>query len=169
MIESREFATSDGTRYKVTMFGAKKGQALLTRVMRIVAPALGRAADGATPVAGDIDVMVGSAIDKLCEGLTPELIADLGAMFEEKTEYSTDDGAVWVPLKGKYDDHFAGRYAQLIQWLKGCFEVNYADFFVVFQGAATGFLASKTKAPPSGSPNTSTGTSIESRSPTTSP
>lgn len=161
MIESREFSTSDGTRYRVTMFGAKKGQALLLRVTRVIAPALGRMADGATPIAGDIDVLVGAAIDKLCDGLSEAMLSEVTAAFEEKTEFSVD-GDKWVPLRGKYDDHFAGRYSQMTEWLKGCFEVNYADFFGVFRGLATAFLASKTKDPRSSSPKASKETSTES-------
>ncbi len=156
MIEAKDFEV-DGKSYRLTMFGAKAGQKLLTRVVKVLGPAFGHGAgDGAT-------LNIGKAVEAFCDEVDAALFAEIADGFARKCEVS-DDGATYRPLAAEYDDHFAGRYLSLLRWVGKCFEVNYADFFAEWEKVADLLPFRKAAtAMPSGSPGTSTGTFIGSR------
>jgi len=142
-IETKTFDV-DGVTYRVTQFGAKKGRDVLVSVVKVIGPAIGRATN--PDAAATVDF--GAALVEFCMALDATQLDKLCVDFAAQCEFSTD-GERFIPLgkQGTFDDHFAGRYLQLTQWLKGCFEVNYAGFFSGLQATAGLQLGSLTAAP----------------------
>jgi hypothetical protein len=118
----------DGVTYTLTQFGAKKGQTLLLTCAKIVGPALGKAASS-----GYGDVQLGGMLEELFDGLDEPTMERICADFSEACLFDAN-GKTGLPLKAHYDDHFAGRYLQMLQWLRECFKVNYGDFLNGLQG-----------------------------------
>ena len=56
----------------------------------------------------------------------------------------------WVPLSDKYDDHFAGRYQDVGEWLKVCFEFNFGPFLDVIRKFVVTRMAAVTSTSQSG-------------------
>lgn len=76
---------------------------------------------------GDPDNMF-QAIGALAEKLTAEEIKYYVNIFAARTEVIMPDGREPY-LKDRLLVHFAGKYGELIDWLRFCFEVNFRDFF----------------------------------------
>lgn len=129
-IESVEFATSDGTKYKVTQLPAQKAQALLVRVMKVVGPSLARVADNAI-VNGDDISGYGVGIETFFSLLNESLIEEINKLNMDKCLFQEADGEEkWVPLKNpNFESHFAGKPLRWMEWVWGCMKANYADFF----------------------------------------
>jgi len=163
MIEAKQFEV-DGVQYRLTMFGAKAGQKLLVRVVKVIAPALGQGAnDVSLGRSGGVElgsVRVAEAVESFCNGVDPAMFAEICESFAAKCEFSTDDGATFRPLGALYDDHFAGRYLALLRWVGESFRVNYADFFGELGPRLQAFMQTTRAASPSLS--TSTGASTGS-------
>lgn len=124
----------DGTAYQVSQFGATQGRKILARLAKALGPALAAlvagAPEGAKADAAVSRANIGEAIRALCEGLREEDLDLLTSALVEKTMVRVDaDSDAWVPLKGVFDAHFAGRYAALLGWIAFGLEVNYGDFF----------------------------------------
>ena len=67
------------------------------------------------------------------------------------------------PLKASFDEHFAGRTADLFKLLFFASKVNFADFFSAWESVAREMSAKANASPP---PQASSGSSGESSSPT---
>lgn len=161
MITATEFECG-GVRYSCTMFGATKGQALMVKIVKVIGPAIARGVSGL-----DSDVELGPALDYFCQNVTPTLFAEIAKDFADKCMVygkSPSGEETWLPLAPIYDDHFAGRYECLLEWLKGCFEVNYASFFGVLKKRISGGVEKLIK----DMVEKRTGTMTESPSPLTS-
>lgn len=138
MIETKEFSV--GTyRYRLTQFGAKKGQALLLTCAKIVG---GSVAETAASNGGD--VQLGNALKTLFTELSETTFARICEDFAGACHFSEDGTDLWKPLGPAYNDHFAGRYTELLKWLVGCFNANYESFFSELK-EATGLQLSQTK------------------------
>lgn len=121
------------TQYRITQLPAKRGRALLVRFIRLLGPGagafvggLGRARSG---LDGAVGVGIADALHDLCTRLSEE---DLAVVCDEFAEYTVVvvSRDVERRLKDVFDDHFAGRYDEMLAWLRACAEVNFASFFV---------------------------------------
>ena len=129
MIRTEEFQAGPH-RYRVTIFGARKGQAWLLRLTRAVAPAFVRANAGGESAVAD-------ALSELASSVDVALLEELSTALAGCCEVQTPSGT-WVPLSPVYDDHFAGSYEDCVAWLRACLEANFSGFLnVLRQGAAT--------------------------------
>ena len=120
MRETREH-TIDGQIYSITQLGAKQGRLVLARVLRIVAGAAGAAQSVEDPVEA-----AAAAAAKLASALTDDEVNYLCDVFSKATQVT--EGAKGWALSDIFDDHFAGRYGAMLQWLWAALETNYSSF-----------------------------------------
>lgn len=128
MIETKEFSVG-GYQYKITQFGAKKGQSLLLVCAKIIGGSVGEVA-----ATNSGDVALGKALQRIFDGLSEATFAKTCEDFAEVC-YFSEDGEKWIKLSSQYNDHFAGRYKELLQWLEGCFQANFGSFLEELKGA----------------------------------
>lgn len=130
--------TIGGHVYRLDKLGYRKARAVLVRVARVAAPALGsleglsiKGLAGAD--VGKLGVALSAALDRLDD-------ADLEAVTQAFAERSSVRvGAGWAPLddEAKREVHFdrAG-LAEYFAWLRHAFEVSFGDFFAELRAAA---------------------------------
>lgn len=165
----------DGIAYKMDTLGAVKGSAVALRILppfvAAAAAALSRLEPGKGLEKLDWSDLAGAAggAGVLFEKLNEQSLKFVIDALAERTlvgvttpqEKAVGEETVrWFPLSALFDDHFAGRYEQLAQWLFWGIRVNG------FLGRLSGILkAPGPKAPPaaaqsdspSASPTESTG------------
>jgi len=146
----RESKTTTIGAYEYTVYqlGAIDGRRILTKLAKVAGPAFA----GLKP--GQANDFFG----KLLDALDVELVDALCDKFAEFTEVQLD--AEHKPfLKGKFDDHFAGKYGEMLSWLVFCLEVNFSNFFqeLGLKVPSKAEIAAKAKDQESDSPKTSTG------------
>jgi hypothetical protein len=134
--------------------------------MKLCGPSLASAITGvgetsAKTAEGAMAVGAGEALRDLCMRLSPE---EFGAILDEFAKYTVLvlPGDVQPKLADKFDDHFAGRYDEMLQWASFCMEVNFSSFFAATGGRAGFFTRVMALLQASLSPKPSTGTSTES-------
>lgn len=109
-------------RYRVALFGARQGQRMLTKLTKKAAPVLGALAEAGTLSGAGL----GKAAEALGAQLSEEDFDSIAAEFADVTDVKVGDK--WPRLSHVYDEHFAGNYAELLEWLKFAIEANYSDF-----------------------------------------
>jgi len=111
----RETITKDisGVTYHIQQLGARQGRSIMTRLIRVVGPALGETED--------LD------LTKLFEALKEEDVEALCEAFAKTTRVVTGTNKERV-LGDIFDDHFAGKYGAMIKWVIACLEVNFGSF-----------------------------------------
>ena len=156
MARKTEQTTIDGMTYEVTQMGAVKGRRVTLLLFRAIGPAMGEVVsanllengaklflgfqagkdEAKAAVTDDLLATVGAALAKgfatLASSMRDEDLDALCEAFEETTQLvykSTGGAAVRAPLKGQFDDHFAGRMVPMVQWLAFCVRVNFGNFF----------------------------------------
>jgi len=137
MIETRETVIGD-TTYLVAQLGTKKGQALLVRIVKLLGPGVGSFVGGLGRGASAADealaLGIGDAIHELAGRLNEQEVAGVLEEFAKNTMV-VKSAELHVRLSEIYDDHFAGRYHELLAWARFCMEVNYRSFFVAQSGS----------------------------------
>lgn len=118
--------------YRVTQLDAVVGYRTFTRLMKVV-----------RPVAEKRDEGFGAFFAEVVKHLDAKEIRFYCALFVARTEVEADGNA--VPLANVFGVHFAGRYAELIDWLAFCFKVNFAGFFKPRERAAAGGQANSVR------------------------
>jgi len=115
--------TIDDEQYTFCMLPVKQSIRLLTRILKIIGPALGGAATGEDiRNIGDIDL--GMVVSGICSRLD-----------ENDVEHIIDTLLTQVLHSGKgnlqqiFDAHFGGRLPHLLKVVAAALEVNYGDFF----------------------------------------
>lgn len=114
--------------YRVTQFGALKGRQILVRLFAFLGPAASGYLKGGLSEEG-----IAAALTGLSAAVTPEgfdVLCDEFASCTEVVEQSTV-GPIATPLKAQFDDHFAGRYLEMVLWFAFAVHVNFADFLDV--------------------------------------
>lgn len=152
------------SHYRITQLPAKRGRAMLVRFIRVLGPGagafvggLGRARSG---LDGAVGIGIADAMHDLCTRLNEDDLATISDQFAEYTVVIVSRD-VERRLSDIFDDHFAGRYDEMLAWLRACCEVNFSSFFA---GSSLGvalprlleLLSKYSPQPPS------TGTSTES-------
>ena len=117
--------TIDGEQYTFCQLPARKNMKLLTRILKIVGPALGGAVSGGDVESiMDLDIDPGAIISQLCSRLD-----------ENEVEYIIDSLLSQVLCAGKgevskvFDQHFGGRLPHMFKVVAAALEVEYGDFF----------------------------------------
>lgn len=132
-IETRDI-TIGSTTYRVAQLPTRKGQALLVRIIKLLGPGVGSFVGGIGRSGGELDAAmalgVGDALHDLAARLNELEVAGVLEEFAKNTYVLLSDD-VQPLLNTIYDEHFAGRYDELMKWAKFCLEVNYRSFFVV--------------------------------------
>lgn len=127
------------TTYRITQLPAKRGRAMLVRFVRLVGPGagafVGGLGRGKSGFDGAIGLGIADAMHDLCTRINED---DLAALCDEFATYTTvvQSRDVERRLADVFDDHFAGRYDEMISWFRACCEVNFASFFGGSSGTA---------------------------------
>ena len=154
--------------YRVTHLPSKKGRSMLVRLVKMAGPGLGsfvggvgRASGGASNTETALALGVGEALHDISARLDEH---ELAAVMDELALYTVvvQSAEVELRLSDIFDDHFAGRYDEMLAWARFCLEVNFRSFFAGSSG--NGPLVRLWKVLSAlQSPLTSTGTSTGSR------
>ena len=174
MLEVKE-KTIDGHDFKYHPLMATPARELLDKLIRMFGPSIAAAVEGldsaeidvnmnVTSILGSAMGSVGGSVRELSEALQPafhhKLVEDLGS----HTQWRNEEGN-YVPLKKELREVlFATNLLTEFKWLAFCLEVQFSDFFGLFQtlagqAVALRAMASESK---SGSRRGSTGISSES-------
>ena len=106
--------------YRVTQLGAVAGRGAFLRLVRALGPMLA----GLATAGGKVDL--GEVFGRL--ELSEADLTYFCDLFAEKTFVMLPDGK--MPRLDKcFDEHFAGSYLFMVQWLAFAVKVNFADFF----------------------------------------
>jgi hypothetical protein len=115
----------DGEEYTFCQLPPKQSIRLLTRILKIIGPALGGAVSGGNVQSIlDLDIDPGMIVSNLCSRLD-----------ESDVEYVVDVLLSQVLHSGSgdiskvFDQHFAGRLPHLFKVIGTALEVQYGDFF----------------------------------------
>ena len=126
-----------GFSYVVMQLGAGKGREVMLRLAKVTGPAIG-AILAAVPGGKlqnilDADVTaLGPAVGKIFESLSAQDLAFFCQTFGETTLVYLEENK-HPRVIDVFDEHFAGNYLAMLQWLAFAVEVNFSDFF---EGAA---------------------------------
>ena len=136
--------------YKVTQLGAIKGRAAFLRLVKVLGPMLGGAVDQDGKVR-DKDFDLGKLFASMT--LDEDDLTYFCDLFGERTFVVKPDGKM-PRLDNVFDEHFAGQYIDMVQWLAFAVKVNFADFFDVAVSAvpAPASIAAQTNTVSSSSP-----------------
>ncbi len=104
--------TIGGIEFSIYPLGAMTGRKVLTRLIRMAGPAMGKDTSLADLFAGIKE----EDIEYLCDIFAQVTMVTLSP--EKKPD-----------LKAVFDNVFAGRYEVMVEWLKACLEVNFSSFF----------------------------------------
>jgi hypothetical protein len=120
------------SHYRITQLPAKRGRAMLVRFVRLLGPGAGAFVGGLGRGKASLDAALGIGIadglHDLCTRLNDE---DLSAICDEFATYTVviQSRDIELQLSKVFDDHFAGRYDEMLAWLRACCEVNFSSFF----------------------------------------
>mgnify|MGYP001564454346 CR=1 FL=1 len=158
-LETKERQIGDrGYTYHVTELPAKKGRALLVRLIKTLGPVFGQLVSDMKPAdpkvkAGALSAINGQSISRALSELAGRLTeADLehvcqvlGEHSEVSDEENPDHRKKLTP--GAQEFHFAGRYLEMFEWIGFALEVNFSDFFSGSQigSAIAGAMAQATE------------------------
>jgi hypothetical protein len=163
-IEYREKRIGECT-YRVTQFGAKQGRGLLTRIVKLLGPSLGALLSSLAQgkhqeVEAALAAGIGQGFYELAERLTEAEVGSVLDDFAKQTVLVLGDRE--PRLSDMFDQHFAGRYDEMLGWAAFCLEVNFGSFFAGSSSGAGLLARIRTVLSASPSPSTSTGTSTAS-------
>lgn len=108
-----------GFKYRMEQLGGMTGQLVLLRLARPWALILEAAASKGVTEASLAEIITSGGVSKALGVITDEDLAFVTGKLAERTVVFVPDGPQMreYPLTTIYDSHFAGRYAELVQWL----------------------------------------------------
>lgn len=130
--------TINGTDYRLTQLGAAQGAELWLDLLRVVAgpfEALGRSMSSASSDDEEKATAAGiatvtAAIRSLDHATVNKLYAAFGPATTIRVPGAPGQGDRWPTLDGAvFDDHFAGNYLELTEWLVRSVLFNFLPFF----------------------------------------
>lgn len=114
----------EGRTYRITPLGARKGNEVLSKLLKLAGQSLKQSDFGSTKDLGLSEIL--SGIGSILENLQPQTINELmdhfsnDAMFEkEKTRGN------FVKVSDHWDDVFSTNYFEQVMFIKTCVEVNF--------------------------------------------
>ncbi|HYQ47155.1 MAG TPA: hypothetical protein VER11_34530 [Polyangiaceae bacterium] len=134
--------TIGGSQYAITQLGAVAGRGLFKKFVTAMSPLLRDAVSGS--VFKDLQKLIGElpegeTFDKLAiavapivgpylirtiEDLPQDLFEELCETFSQSTTVLAGKPATPQKLSDLFDEHFAGKYVDMIGWLFQCLKVN---------------------------------------------
>lgn len=119
--------TAGSRKLKVTKFAARHGLRVLTRIARVVGPAMAEAAGGRK---GEPEAAVTKSLRAAIEQVTPEEVDWLVDEFAAQTTVDLNGKGMEVRLSSgdTFDQIFADDYAAILGWFRFCLELNFAGF-----------------------------------------
>ena len=133
----------NGFTYTISQLGAKEGRRVLARILRSVAGAATAAGELAKE-GGDATEAALSGVAKLVENLSDADVDYLCDTFAATTTVGPEGKDVALQLKDCFNEHFAGRYGDMVKWLWASLETNYGSFLGGL-GLDVGALVGKAK------------------------
>jgi hypothetical protein len=149
MPKQTQETTIDGVPYRVTQLGATTGGQIMFRLGR----AFGAVVAGLRVGNVTLDALDPADFDWLVKTLQPATKVGI-------VDVAGGGKVNFVDLPHVFEDHFAGRYPQMLEWLKFSLEVNYGPL----QGALGSLFRGAMALSPSISPKASTGSPLDSSS-----
>lgn len=155
-----------GRVYQTTLLGSKAGTRMSVRLLKLMGPTTSSFVDGLAGGRGDGEQSIALGVSDALREISTRLTGDeLLSLMEELAKRTTVtlDAEHQPRLSDIFDEHFSGKYDEMMAWLKFCLEVNFQSFFGGSVGAAAlarriwTLIESRSKSPP-----TSTGTSTAS-------
>jgi hypothetical protein len=130
-IESKERRIG-AANYRITQLPAKRGRAILVRFVRLIGPGAGAFVGGLGRGKTGLDAALGAGVaDAMLDFCTRLNEEDLAVLCDEFATYTVviQSRDIEQQLSKIFDDHFAGKYEEMLLWLKACCEVNFSGFF----------------------------------------
>lgn len=131
------------TSYRVTQFGASQGRSILLLLAKVASATFeGAAPGGSLKALADADFA--SAMKAFFESVDDVKLDRVCREFAAVCEF--DAGGDRWPVLGTgtfFDDHFAGKYQNLVGWLFECIKANFAGFFDEYASKAGAVLGTK--------------------------
>jgi hypothetical protein len=150
----------DGETYKLTQLGALEGRRIWLRLLKVlVHPIRSLATAGRLNESALVDALA-LAVENLDEATAEALYIAFGKACSVRVV--NEAGEKWPTLEGVvFDNHFAGNYVAMSQWLGQCVVLNFGNFI---GGNSLGSLSDllQKAGGRSPSPKASTGSSGES-------
>ena len=118
------------TTYRVTPFGARKGRSVLFLLSKLLGGTLGALKDAE---GGDVLAGISAALGAWALSAREEDFEAVCTALEGGSEFRMAVGAdvaVWQSLATHFDQHFVGKYDEMIGWIAFALEVNFSSFFV---------------------------------------
>lgn len=151
--------------YRVTQFGAKQGRALFVRILKLAGPSLSAALSSiAQGKPGAFEAVIAVGLSQGFYEFAARITEDeVGSVLDDCAKHTVVVIGEKEPrLSDIFDQHFAGRYDEMLSWAAFVLECNYGSFFVGSNGAG---LLSRFRAVLSASPSPSTSTGTSNASP----
>jgi hypothetical protein len=147
--------TIKGNTYRVKQLGAKEGRRVLARLLQILGGGVAGLAEAFAGDGGKVSAFKG--VQAIADQMTPEQMDFFCDTFAKLTQVTLQDGKTPL-LSDVFDEHFAGNYWEMTEWLLFALEVNFGNFLDASGTIGNLFSQPKGKQP-SVSPQGSTGTS----------
>jgi hypothetical protein len=157
--EERELTLSDGevVRLRIIQWKVKDTEAVLTKLSKVLGPALGAAADGlgtnpAEALEGDLSLEgAQAALETFARNLGGDDLTWLREKIRKCTEIATEDGETWVPFtETNLDEVFAGELGAYFRYIAAGLGANFKGFLSE-QGGLKGIVKRFTTPTPKGS------------------
>ena len=119
--------------YQITQLGAVDGLEIYHDLIRAVGPSIRSKLGSLSDLADESDeektkANVGSLIIEIMENIPKELMRALRIEFTKTTKVKSGELMLQLSEGDLFDQHFAGRYSALTQWLIACLKHNFLDF-----------------------------------------
>jgi hypothetical protein len=130
MSRRTEPVTIDGVVYRVAQLPTRQGVPLAHKLLKAVGPVVIKFIEG-LPEKGEVsETKLALVVVDALQELPTDLLQELAERFLENCTYQEPaSGALELPLKMNYDDHFAGEYKRWMQWFIACARFNFQGFF----------------------------------------
>lgn len=128
----------EGLTYEVRALPTTQGLRLMTRLAKVLGDGVGAIVEGGPAI--------GRAIPALLERIPDDLLTETCVLLGARTTVVMSPQSK-PTLSGEFfEQHFAGRYHLLVQWLQFALEVNFGPLAEWLQRAADKAAAAATKA-----------------------
>lgn len=116
-------------QYTITQLGAVEGRQLYKKLVTALGPLLRETFSG-LKADGDAETLVIGLVLRGLEDMPLPLFEELCESFSATTLFKTPQMTMALPLntQGLFDEHFAGDYGGMTNWLMSCLKLNFQSF-----------------------------------------
>ena len=129
MAKKTEKISIGTTQYTITQLGAVEGRKLYKKLITALGPVLRDAFSG-NKAGGDAETLALGLVLRGIEDLPLELFEELCDKFADACLVKVHGSTVAIALSTEsvFDDHFAGDYGSMTNWLMACLKLNFESF-----------------------------------------